>query len=1033
MKTITAFLAVFCSICSVFTVPIVDVQDSFERSLSDHIILNGTADVQDFLPEEIILNGTADVQDFLPEETMPKSCCAYGCTNHNIMTGSKMSFHGFPKHPETSLSSLAIAAIDEGLSEWRSKTCLAFTDRTSDSSFDPGSSHIIFKSDESGCWSYVGNIGRPQPVNIGSNCEKAEITIHEIGHAMGFFHEQSRTGRDDYVTILTDNIEAARVDNFDSTTSNNYGVPYDYRSIMHYSPGGFSSPRYEVNTIRSINPRYQYILGSGKVLSFRDEKTANMAYCVDARVAGCAAVSSSDSCNEGYLQEDCTCKCPDGLSGDNCELGTETEIVPCGQTITTVGTYTTPNYPSRSSDIMERMCVYEIKAPSASQRIEVHFEDFDFEPRNSFNNVPVCFVDAVEVRNGGTNSEGDFKCGTELNGMKEVSVNDEMVILINVRQIFQFSNRKGMKFDVAFIDGTTTTEATTTEATTTAEITTTTEATTTQGTTTQGTTTQGTTTQGTTTEETTTQGTTTQGTTTQGTTTQGTTTQGTTTEETTTQETTTQGTTTQGTTTTEATTTKETTTTEATTTEETTTTEATTTEATTTEAATTQAPTISTLICGETNRIQTLATNEILEVVSDNYGIGSYSANQKCIVKVKTDSSCGRFKIDVMDMDLADHQACKLDYFIIKSGSRRRTYEILCGTDTVSRTIEDNYLKLIFFTDENTAGSGFKASFTALDSVNSRSQESLMTRIIKDEADVQALVTMLESNWINPFDENSQELVSISPGKLATPDITEDLLHAHESGKKAYDAFKTERLEQEPPAKNETTAHGKDLVLKADRNLFAHMLLVAQSRKLKIKDVLSHPLGPLSMALASPDGMMRTTNKSPLGHELQNDVYPAANIPQPCCCIIDGMVLVQKMRDCLRSGIYPRRRRHPHASRSDYEAIVVVPDDTDVLVLSLAFKPLIPTNMYVKCGTKTRVKYADITKVFYALEYELSQALSALQNSPDIPGPGGHGWKLDLSDPACGLVLDWVEGKPAPEIVLEFMACVPVQDYVYEK
>ncbi|KAG1684934.1 hypothetical protein GQR58_009272 [Nymphon striatum] len=144
-----------------------------------------------------------------------------------------------------------------------------------------------------------------------------------------------------------------------------------------------------------------------------------------------------------------------------------------------------------------------------------------------------------------------------------------------------------------------------------------------------------------------------------------------------------------------------------------------------------------------------------------------------------------------------------------------------------------------------------------------------MTRIIKDEAAVQALVTMLESNWINPFDENSQELASISTGKLATTDITEDLLHAHESGKKAYDAFKTGGLEQEPPAR---------------------------SRKLKIKDVLSHPLDPLPMALASPDRMMRTTNKSSLGHELQNYVYPAANIPQPCCCIIDGMVLVQKMR-----------------------------------------------------------------------------------------------------------------------------------------
>ncbi|KAG1648370.1 hypothetical protein GQR58_029891 [Nymphon striatum] len=202
-------------------------------------------------------------------------------------------------------------------------------------------------------------------------------------------------------------------------------------------------------------------------------------------------------------------------------------------------------------------------------------------------------------------------------------------------------------------------------------------------------------------------------------------------------------------------------------------------------------------------------------------------------------------------------------------------------------------------------------------------------KIIKDKAAVQALVTMLESNWINPFDENSQELVSISTGKLATPDITENLLHAHELGKKAYDAFKTGRLEQEPPART----HGKELVLKADRNLFAQMLLVAQSRKLKIKDVLSHPLGPLPMALANPDGMMRTTNKSSLGYELQNYVYPAANIPQPCCCIIDGMVPVQKMR-ALNSNQYVCEMWHQNSS-----------------------------------------EVCDITKVFDALGYELSQAL----------------------------------------------------------
>ena len=33
--------------------------------------------------------------------------------------------------------------------------------------------------------------------------------------------------------------------------------------------------------------------------------------------------------------------------------------------------------------------------------------------------------------------------------------------------------------------------------------------------------------------------------------------------------------------------------------------------------------------------------------------------------------------------------------------------------------------------------------------------------------------------------------------------------------------------------------------MKADRRLFGNMVLIAQSRKLEIRDVLSHPLGPL--------------------------------------------------------------------------------------------------------------------------------------------------------------------------------------------
>ena len=56
------------------------------------------------------------------------------------------------------------------------------------------------------------------------------------------------------------------------------------------------------------------------------------------------------------------------------------------------------------------------------------------------------------------------------------------------------------------------------------------------------------------------------------------------------------------------------------------------------------------------------------------------------------------------------------------------------------------------------------------------------------------------------------------------------------------------------------TALGKkaqEVVLKADRNLFSHMLLVAESRKVNMKDVFAHSLRPLPWALANADRSLR--------------------------------------------------------------------------------------------------------------------------------------------------------------------------------
>lgn len=86
------------------------------------------------------------------------------------------------------------------------------------------------------------------------------------------------------------------------------------------------------------------------------------------------------------------------------------------------------------------------------------------------------------------------------------------------------------------------------------------------------------------------------------------------------------------------------------------------------------------------------------------------------------------------------------------------------------------------------------------------------------------------------------------------------------------------------------------MILRTDRNLFARMMLIAESCQLRMKDLLEQPLAPLPSSLASSNGSLRKTNKAQLGRELEKLVQPMEQVPIPTGYLIDGMALIPKLK-----------------------------------------------------------------------------------------------------------------------------------------